>query len=479
MKVEDSVAELLLFATHTLNHRVEHAPAPMHRDWCLDLVCKSRIVRAAPREFAKSFYHSVVWPLYAAITGLKRDIVIVSATQALSKDWLRIIRFELENNFAIHETFGHFENPGGKWTEEEIVLANGARIRAKGKEYQLRGLHPDLIVLDDLETDESAASQELRHRDKEFFWNTVQYCLTDRSQLVVVGTILHPDSLLADLVFREGKDRGWSVSLHRALESDQSTWPSRHPTPKLLEERSRNLYAFERERQNNPLGEGKTLILREWRRTFTDRPEISETFMAIDPAVSDKSSADYTAISILGVSPDGNVYDLNSMRGHWLPMDTVRRVAWLWKTTKPQPRFVGLESVAAQRVFKPLILSQAPFMRILELAPDRDKRRRLESVIHFFQQGIFHSNNKDLWEELFLFPAGSHDDFVDSTVYCLSLIMQYARPLAAHLRPKSPELLARIRQRDHRKWREERVWKRRDQALNPWAGSSSGGQELL
>src|SRR3990167_4516113 len=102
-----------------------------------------RLLFIAPRGFAKSTLCSVFFPLWLALYGKKKDIFVVSATISLAKEMLRKIRAELEGNERILSDFGEMKSD--KWTEDILILNNGAIIRAKGREFQIRGFRPDMI----------------------------------------------------------------------------------------------------------------------------------------------------------------------------------------------------------------------------------------------------------------------------------------------------------------------------------------------
>src|SRR3990167_8111823 len=79
----------------------------------------NRLLFIAPRGFSKSSICSRFFPLYLALHGYKKDIFLVSATIALAKENLRVIRTELENNELLVKDFGDLKSD--KWTEEQLT----------------------------------------------------------------------------------------------------------------------------------------------------------------------------------------------------------------------------------------------------------------------------------------------------------------------------------------------------------------------
>ena len=90
----------------------------------------------------------------------------------------------------------------GKWTEKEIVTSNGITVRAKGAGQQVRGSlklgkRPDLIICDDLENEDNTSTPEAREKLAKWFDGTILPAYEGR--IIIVGNILHDESLLANL----------------------------------------------------------------------------------------------------------------------------------------------------------------------------------------------------------------------------------------------------------------------------------------
>ena len=114
-----------------------------------------------------------------------------------------------------------------KWTETEFQLPDGATVVAISagsdgvRGLLRRGRRPSLIVADDLENDKHIRSQEQR----EALWNWFTKALlptglAGRLLTVVLGTILHADSLLAKLLGREHFP-DWLKRRHAALRTTE------------------------------------------------------------------------------------------------------------------------------------------------------------------------------------------------------------------------------------------------------------------
>jgi hypothetical protein len=99
-----------------------------------------------------------------------------------------------------------------KDTENDIIVGfndgHKFRIIAKGAEQKLRGLiwngsRPDIILCDDMENDELVMNKDRREKMKRWFKGALLPCISDRGIVRMVGTILHMDSLLENIMPKE------------------------------------------------------------------------------------------------------------------------------------------------------------------------------------------------------------------------------------------------------------------------------------
>ena len=132
-------------------------PAPFHSELFDLLYSRHRVIIAAPRAHAKSTICSFAYPVWAAISESKHEIIIVSKTASLAEKWLDKIQFELTGNEQIRHIFGN--QKGSPWRSDHIRLKNGVEIYAKGSGFQIRGYRPSALILDDLEDEDSIRSE--------------------------------------------------------------------------------------------------------------------------------------------------------------------------------------------------------------------------------------------------------------------------------------------------------------------------------
>ena len=407
-----------------------------------------RLLLIAPRGFAKSTICSIFFPLWLCLYGKKKDIFLVSATIGLCKEMLRKIRVELETNEKILEDFGDLKSD--KWTEDMLVLRDevkdgivkrkGSILRAKGRGFQIRGFRPDIIVCDDLEDEEVIYSKEQRDKLEQWFFRTLLPALKPDQTLLYVGTMIHQASLMAKL--REKEE--FAVRFYKALTNDKSIWEELWPTEKLKKLRNElGSYAFEAEYQNNPISlEDQPIKPHMLDCKVYGKPDI--TCMAIDPAISEKTGADYRAITVYGriVDKDGEITgfkEIFSDKGKWGLEEQVDKMLDIYE--RYMPTRVVIEEVAFQKVFRKVLVDKGRkrklFLPVSEAVlgtsrpgqpvdkRPKDKFTRLMSVVHLFEQKLVEVINPELKQELIAFPHGDYDDYVDATVYALYWLMNF------------------------------------------------------
>jgi len=195
--------------------------SPMHHDWFATWKADAetrglRDVTAAPRGYAKTTLRSLIKLVHDCVYGHERFIVVVSSRHDMARDKVKDVRDVLETNERLLEVFGRQQT--GKWNETLFVTQGGVRVQAASPRSQIRGLkwgaiRPTKLVLDDAENAEHVQTET--QRDK--FWRTVTSDFfklgTPTTNIDVVGTILHEQSLIARLL----EAPGWRGRKYQAV----------------------------------------------------------------------------------------------------------------------------------------------------------------------------------------------------------------------------------------------------------------------
>ncbi len=398
----------------------------------------------APRGHAKSTCAAFAYPLWCICERRRRNIVIITHESSLARQFVRDIRHELESNHALRARYGDLcdgsDRPpraaraGRRWSDAFFVTTTGVTVQAKGTGSGLRGTRsgphrPDLIICDDLEEDRHVRSAPQRRALERWLLRVVIPALAPGGQIVVLGSLLHPDSLLANLRDRQ-RFRGWHYLVYRAIEAVPcpggdyrrvALWPARWPLTRLDEERQRiGAVAFDQEYQAAPRDPTQRAFRPEWLRPY-DRAEIVPErlvrLMAVDPATGE-ARGDYFAVWVGGVDrASGVIYTLELALDRIPILEQVQRVMSAFRHWRPVR--IGIETTGNQ---KPLYDSLGDesrrtglYLPLVAIRNTLNKAARIEGTVPLYAQGRFRLPPlpADIEQQFLDFPHGRHDDAPD------------------------------------------------------------------
>lgn len=440
---EATKESVYLFAEYFLKGLLTTDSPEFHRELYRLLPSSKRLVLASPRGFAKSTIVSVIYPIWLALWKGAKDIVIISASETLAVDWLRKIKFELANNALVREYFG--EQQSDKWSENHIILRNGVNIRARGAGGQIRGFRPDVIICDDLETDDSVRSEEQRRQLKEWLFKACLNTLVPEGQFCIVGTIIHPLSVLADLL---ALDNGWNKKKYQAYkegiqEKGHELWPELWNHDKLQSRKKEiGSFAFSSEFMNSPISDETAPIKEGQIRTWTQLPRQYNAVIAVDPAYSEDDTADYKTACLILCDSFGNRYLAHYIRTHSKIGEFQDAVINMWLSNRSEVTAIGIPNAGVEKGFFESFMRKATdrklYPPVMELKNAfvqsgtgisiRNKTARVIAALQpLFEQGKYYIG-QDMLEardELMSIGVSKHDDLVDCMTYAENLIQPY------------------------------------------------------
>ena len=150
-------------------------------------------------------------------------ILILSETSSQAEARLETIKANLETNPNIAKYYPEAFGKGKVWRTDRILTANGICIATGGMNCSLRGIkfenrRPDVILLDDVDSLDTATSPTESAKLEERFTRDVLKCGYDETDVFVVGTILSKKCLCYKLM--HGDDFAtWNVEKYKALKS--------------------------------------------------------------------------------------------------------------------------------------------------------------------------------------------------------------------------------------------------------------------
>ncbi len=446
----------LLFFHFYFAHYVKYPTAPFQRE--LFHLTERQDIRnlfvVAFRGSAKSTIFTMSYPLWAILgEQQKRFVLILCQTQAQAKQHMMNLRRELESNALLKSDLGPFQEESNEWGSSSLVFSNlNARITVASSEQSIRGLRhnqhrPDLIIGDDLE--DIASTKTRDGRNKTYQWLTGEVVPAgDRStRLVIVGNLLHEDSLLmrlkADI---EEKRIDGEFKEYPLVKNDVILWPGKYPSLAEIEDEKRksgNVYAWQREYLLNIVPDEEQVIHREWIQHYDALPvNLLDEYgysrhmgirVGVDLAISKSTSADYTAMVqgwLLNDGRDTVIYILPNVINRKISFpETVEICKALYATHKDEegrrPELV-IEDVAYQKAL-PQQLENEGVYGVKAMRPgNHDKRSRLALTAHMIKSGkvLFpRTGCEQVISQIVHFGVEKHDDLADAfSILVLSVI---------------------------------------------------------
>jgi len=434
----------------------------------------AREVHAAPRGNAKSTIATLILPLWCIAGKRRRFIGVLSDTTEQAEEFLECIKAELEANERLKEDFPDACSRGRTWKSGQIVTQNGVKVKCWGKRKRLRGARhgsrrPDLIVCDDLEDDENIHSPDQREKDRQWFFKAVMKIGGRYTAYLVIGTILHYDSLLARLLKQPGwRARKWQAVIrwspsalwetwetlfveegeeaadrffsdHRAamLADTEVLWPQGEPYEYLMKMRVADGPAyFDSEKQNEPIHPGERLFQEDWF-AFLEEGEDGcprlhpddVVIGAVDPSMGHLSrKSDPSAIVIAAVRGDGRIDILEADIRKRHP-DRIMEDLFALHRVYGFDRLI-VEEVQFQELFKDHLVREGArrgvYLPVEGVRPHADKILRISKLQPYIKSGLirFRKNQKLLLDQLRYFPKADHDDGPDALEMVFSAAAQ-------------------------------------------------------
>ena len=166
----------------------------------------ARQVDCAPRGYAKSTVKTLFKPVHDICYGLQKYILFIAATTKQSGEKLKDIRSEILDNALLSKVYGvGFPTKRVGAESFEVDTPNGTIfLRSVSAGTSVRGLRyrehrPSKIILDDAEDSEKVLNEEIREKTKNWFFEDISKLGSEVTDIEIVGTVLHRESLLMQL----------------------------------------------------------------------------------------------------------------------------------------------------------------------------------------------------------------------------------------------------------------------------------------
>lgn len=408
-------------------------------------------VIVAFRGSAKSTIMTMSYPLWAVLGKLqKKCVVIISQTQQQAKTHFQNFKMELEGNNFLRADLGPFQDESKEWGSFSLYIPRfEAKIVAASTEQSIRGIRngpyrPDLIILDDVEDINSVKTRDNREKIHNWFRGEILPLGDKRTKIVVVGNLLHEDSLLMRLKSDIINNPNIGTYREYPLKTDDGTimWPGKYPTEQDIEIERQKIgdeKAWQREYMLKIIADEDQIVKREWIQYYDEIPSGKENYkytaIAVDLAISQKATADFTSIIIAHIFGQMDTlkvfilpFPINERLEH---PETVEKIKQLSRTcalgdsrAKIFIEQVGYQESIIQQLSKESYLAEG-----FKVA-GQDKRARLNAVTPYIMQGkvLFPKNSaNELIQQLLGFGAEKHDDLVDAFTMLMHMVAKNDR----------------------------------------------------
>jgi predicted phage terminase large subunit-like protein len=393
---------------------------------------KRLIVNMPPRH-TKSEFSSYLLPAW--LMGRKPTLKIMQTTHTaeLAFRFGRKVR-NLMNSQEYKAVFESVELRADSQAAGRWETSKGGEYFAAGVGGAVTGRGADLLIIDDPHSEQDALSPTALEHAYEWYTSGPRQRLQPGGAIVIVMTRWAENDLTGKLLRQQARDvlaDKWEIVEFPALmpDTDEPLWPEFWNKKDLLAVRgSLSVGKWQAQWQQNPTSDVSAILKREWWQTWKpeEPPAVSYILQSYDTAFSKQTTADYSAITTWGVffPQDGdppNIILMDAKRGRW-DFPELRRIA-LEEYKYWDPECVLIEAKASGMPLTQELRQMG--IPVSNYSPSRgnDKYTRVNSIAPLFESGLVWAPDsrwaEEVIDECAAFPAGEHDDYVDTVTQAL------------------------------------------------------------
>ena len=421
-------------------HYTEFPIAPFHEE--MFHITQDTNIRSAVmlgfRGCGKSTLLTLSFPLWAILGEQKiKHVLILSRTQQKAQTLLQQIKYELETNESLKKDLGPFQEERNGWNLVSLYLPYyDAKITAASTEQSIRGIRhkqyrPQLIICDDLEDMDSVRTKEGRDKIYDWLIGDVIPAGSRYTRLMIVGSLLHEDSLIKRLQknIEEEKMRGIYREYPLLDEQGNCAWPGKFPNQEAIdEEKAKGIteIAWLREYLLRIVSDAGRVVHPEWIHYYDpdkDSPDddnFVQTYVGVDLAVSEKESANRTAIVSMKI-----YRQKDTCKAYIMPFPFNNTVGFPEQVTQIKNLVANTKEYRYPKIFVEKVSYQEAIIQHCQslgievegIPPHGEKRERIALTTAAIKEGLILFPQKGA-EELILqligFGAEKYDDLADA-----------------------------------------------------------------
>jgi predicted phage terminase large subunit-like protein len=396
-----------------------------------------RLMIFMPPRHGKSELASKRFPAWCLGRNPTRQIIAASYNSDLANDFGRNVR-----NIVAEPEFGQVF-PGvalaaDSQAANRMNTNHGGAYVAAGVGTAVTGRGAHIALIDDPFKDrEEADSERRRNTVWDWYRSTLYTRLMPGGAIVLIQTRWHEDDLAGRLLEQE-PDQWQVLELPAVSDTGQALWPEWYDKPAL--DRIKDTIGpreWSALYQQKPQPDEGTFFRREWFQTWGKLPAL-RYYGTSDYAVTD-GGGDYTVHRLWGIASDGDVYRVDGWRGQTTSDQWIEAKLDLIAKYKPLAWFGegGVIQKAIEPMLRRRMRERNVHCRLEWLSSVSDKPTRARSFQAMAAtQRVFFEPGADL-SEFLVFPAGKHDDDVD-TASLIGRVIDQAHPAIVRAQQEKP-----------------------------------------
>lgn len=404
---------------------------------------KNRIAVSMAPRMGKSQMISIYYPAWYLGRHPDHKVIVASHTADLAVVMARKVR-NLIQSAEYARIFPNTKIASDAKAAAQWNTTAGGEYFAIGVGGALAGRGAHLIIADDPLSEQDIKAGNTNSLDNAYEWFSagLRTRLMPDGKICVLHTRWHQRDLigrlLKDSAMNEGGDNyeafEFPAILNEGTENEKSIWPEQWTLESLQQTRASMhhiMWQWYAQYQQNPTAAEAAIIKRDWIKWWTkdNPPPIDFIVQSFDTALTTKQRSDFSVCHTWGTftnEDDGtqNVILLNKVKGKY-EFPELKLMAHE-QFEEWQPDSVIVEAKASGQPLIDEMRRSGIFVQDFSPGKGQDKIARLNAVADMFASGHVWFP-ETAWaaqtvEEILAFPAGEHDDEVDTMTLALQRI---------------------------------------------------------
>jgi len=409
----------------------------------LDRSKSQKVAVAAPRGIGKTTLMSIVYPAKEILFQETKFLVPVSCTSTQAVMQSENLKAELMSNTMVTGLFGSIESD--QFAKDLWKTSSGIMVLPRGQGQQIRGLldksRPDLFLVDDLEDPIEARSDENRNKIKRWFYGDLMQAIDKGStdwRIIVIGTIVHGDSLLRNLI----DDPDWEgVNLSMCDDDLNTLWPEFMTTEQIKNmydeyKRQNTLDVFYLDMMNRVSALDKKGFDKKYFQYYAEEevnlntnPNV-ETLVICDPARKTQGErlSDSAVVCVSVNFLRGIIYIREAISERMHPdalYDTAITMALKYAAAGIAVEVTGLHEYITYPLRNELERRKLHTIDVLEVNATGRKDERIASLIPFYKARLVKHNKvglEDYERQAIAWPDSTKKDAIDAAAHVVGLL---------------------------------------------------------